>query len=329
MLASLLAACCTVAAPVEADRLYNGVDRPLPVSVAAGTGRHLVLLDSGNRELARTAVGDDAAGVDLAERFPTLYQQRATCFVQLLVEGEATGPALVLQPMIDAPAPVIEYQQRGGQSYPVVVSWMQNNPQAGVMTGFRAYPEMDVLLETTHGEIRIRLRPDESPNTAWNFRSLVEGGFYTDIPFHRVVAKNRDGHPFVIQAGDPTGTGEGGPGYSIDLEQSDLKHDLGVISMAREGHDLDTAGSQFFLCLSREGTQHLDNQYGAFGETIAGIDVVQAIAAVEVGPGDRPVEMPRIISARLVEAASRVPGVTEEAQSETIEGPEEDETVER
>jgi len=160
-----------------------------------------------------------------------------------------------------------------------------------------------VVLETTSGPIEIKLRPDQAPNTAWNFRTLAEGGFYTDILFHRIIAMIPGRGPFVIQVGDPTGTGRGGPGYQFDLERSALPHDFGVISMARSG-DPDSNGSQVFLCLSRPGTQALDGSYTTFGYAVSGADAIVAISQSPVGAGDRPVgdELPKIESARLVDA---------------------------
>src|SRR5258708_35830605 len=120
-------------------------------------------------------------------------------------------------------------------------------------------------METSLGDIELAMRPDEAPNTVWNFLTLCAGGFYTDIIFHRIKAVNpATRSPFVIQAGDPlqrkdvpaeaTGAGEGGPGYWINLEPSKLPHDFGVVSMARksDGSLPNLAGSQFFISLSRK-----------------------------------------------------------------------------
>ena len=145
------------------------------------------------------------------------------------------------------------------------------------------------------------MRPDAAPNTAWNFLELVKGGFYTDIIWHRIVAKRADGSPFVIQAGDPTGTGNGGPGYAFPLEDSPLPHDFGVISMARST-DPNTNGSQIFVCLSRAGTKHLDHRYASFGELVRGKEVVLKTGQVPVGKDDHPTDPPVIRRAYLVNA---------------------------
>ena len=125
------------------------------------------------------------------------------------------------------------------------------------------------------GIIRAELYPEIAPNTVRNFISLVKKGFYDGVIFHRVIPG------FMIQGGDPTGTGMGGPGYSIEGEftsngfQNDLKHTRGVLSMAR-AMDPYSAGSQFFIM--HMDAPHLDKQYAAFGKVTEGMDVVDAIA---------------------------------------------------
>ena len=136
------------------------------------------------------------------------------------------------------------------------------------------------------GIITAELYPDVAPNTVNNFISLVKKGFYNGIIFHRVIPG------FMIQGGDPTGTGMGGPGYCIKGEfadngvANDLSHERGVISMAR-ARDYDSAGSQFFI-MHADGP-FLDAQYAAFGRVVEGIEVVDAIAGVETDASDRPV----------------------------------------
>ena len=142
--------------------------------------------------------------------------------------------------------------------------------------------------------IKAELYPDVAPNTVANFVSLVEKGFYDGLIFHRVIPG------FMIQGGDPTGTGMGGPGYRIVGEfrlngvKNDLKHTRGVLSMARSMHP-DSAGSQFFIM--HEDAPHLDGQYAAFGKVIEGMDAVDAIANTETGAQDRPIREQKIKSA--------------------------------
>lgn len=143
-----------------------------------------------------------------------------------------------------------------------------------------------VTIEMENGDImKAELYPEVAPNTVKNFISLVKKGFYDGIIFHRVI------EGFMIQGGDPTGTGMGGPGYSIQGEftyngfANDLKHTPGVLSMAR-AMDPDSAGSQFFIM--HETSPHLDGQYAAFGKIIEGMDVVDVIATTKTDSMDKP-----------------------------------------
>ncbi len=135
--------------------------------------------------------------------------------------------------------------------------------------------------------IRLELYPETAPITVENFLDLVKKGFYNGLTFHRIISG------FMIQGGDPDGSGMGGPGYSITGEfksngvDNPLKHEKGVISMARS-MDPNSAGSQFFIM--HEAAPHLDGQYAAFGKVIEGLDVVDEIASVETGFQDAPVE---------------------------------------
>jgi len=133
--------------------------------------------------------------------------------------------------------------------------------------------------------INVELIPEVAPNTVNNFIDLVNKGFYDGVIFHRVIKG------FMIQGGDPQGTGMGGPGYRIKGEfagngfNNDLNHDRGVISMARSNHP-DSAGSQFFIM--HQKSPHLDGQYAAFGKVIEGMDVVDEIANSQTNRQDRP-----------------------------------------
>ena len=144
-----------------------------------------------------------------------------------------------------------------------------------------------VTFETTRGTIKAELYPEIAPNTVNNFISLIQKGFYDGTIFHRVIPG------FMIQGGDPEGTGMGGPGYEIRGEftangfQNDLNHTRGVLSMARTAAP-DSAGSQFFIMV--DDAPHLDGQYAAFGKVTEGIDVAQAIVSSPRDWSDRPRE---------------------------------------
>ena len=155
-----------------------------------------------------------------------------------------------------------------------------------------------VTFEMSDGTaFKAELYPDIAPNTVNNFISLINSGFYNGLTFHRII------HGFMIQGGDPEGTGMGGPGYSIKGEfaqngvQNDLKHTRGVLSMARSGNP-NSAGSQFFVM--HQDAPHLDGAYAAFGKVIEGIENVDAIAGVETDYMDMPFE-PQIMTKVTVE----------------------------
>jgi len=137
-------------------------------------------------------------------------------------------------------------------------------------------------------KIVIELEPKVAPNTVANFVSLVEKGFYDGLIFHRVIPG------FMIQGGDPAGNGSGGPDYSIKGEfasnkfENNLKHERGVISMARTSGNPNSAGSQFFIMT--EEASHLDGDYAAFGKVIEGMETVDEIVAVDRDDADKPLE---------------------------------------
>lgn len=156
-----------------------------------------------------------------------------------------------------------------------------------------------VITMESGGEIKLELYPDIAPVTVQNFVDLCGEGFYDGLTFHRIISG------FMIQGGDPNGDGTGGPGYQIKGEfelngvENDLKHERGVISMAR-AQDYDSAGSQFFIM--HEDAPHLDGAYAAFGKVVEGMDVVDEIAETEVASdGQTPLDPPVIESIKILE----------------------------
>ncbi len=143
------------------------------------------------------------------------------------------------------------------------------------------------------GVFKAELYPEIAPNTVNNIISLVKRGYYNGLCFHRVISG------FMIQGGDPEGTGIGGPGYAIKGEfsgngfKNDLKHGPGVLSMARTMAP-NSAGSQFFIM--HKDASHLDGQYAGFGKVVEGMDVVDKIAETRVGRGDKPIDPQRMKS---------------------------------
>lgn len=155
-----------------------------------------------------------------------------------------------------------------------------------------------VTITMENGDVmKAELYPEIAPNTVHNFISLIQKGFYNGTIFHRVIPG------FMLQGGDPDGSGMGGPGYAIRGEfrsngfQNDLKHTEGVLSMARTMAP-DSAGSQFFIM--HKDAPHLDGEYAAFGKITEGMDVVDKIANVETDFSDRP-RVPQVMKSVTVE----------------------------
>ncbi len=286
MFSTLILTLSLVPQQIAPTNTYNGlnngvvVEIELPKNEVAG---QLRLVDFKHQQVS-TPISLPNGTHDLVEQIPEIAQLTSAVLLHLVVNGKQIGESLVIQPLVSREVPVVEEAKRpGGKStYTKIVGWKNEAEEDGVdgsfVSGWRVYVNKDAIIETSEGNIRIALRPDVAPNTVWNFRELARGGFYNNTTFHRIVPLSSKGHPFVIQGGDPTGTGMGGPGYWLPIEKSSLPHDFGVISMARAG-DPDSAGCQFFLCLSRTGTARLDNQYCSFGETVEGDDVIRAIAS--------------------------------------------------
>lgn len=150
-----------------------------------------------------------------------------------------------------------------------------------------------VTITTPSGTVGIELYPDVAPNTVNNFISLIRKKFYNGTTFHRIIPK------FMIQGGDPKGNGTGGPGYSIRGEfvsnhfQNGLKHERGVVSMARAMNP-NSAGSQFFIMV--DDAPYLDGEYAAFGRVISGMEEVDRIVSVPRDYDDKPLEEQKVIS---------------------------------
>jgi peptidyl-prolyl cis-trans isomerase B (cyclophilin B) len=182
---------------------------------------------------------------------------------------------------------------------------------ASVSPGFAAEkkqydkePEMKIdpnktyiaTMDTTAGKIVIELLPKVAPHHVNSFVFLAKEGYYDGVIFHRIIKG------FMIQGGDPTGTGTGGPGYNLKAEFNDTKHERGVLSAAR-ARNPDSAGSQFFIC--HGNAPHLDGQYTAFGKVTEGLDVVDKMANLPTGENDRPNDPPKINSIKIEEKEAK------------------------
>jgi cyclophilin family peptidyl-prolyl cis-trans isomerase len=148
----------------------------------------------------------------------------------------------------------------------------------------------NATMETNKGTIEIELFDEDAPKTVENFSKLARDGFYDGVIFHRVIPD------FMIQGGDPTGTGSGGPGYQFEDEFNDRKIVRGALAMANAGPN--TNGSQFFV-VTAEACPWLDGKHTVFGRVTSGMDVVDAIEQVDTGPGDKPRGEVRIESVAL------------------------------
>jgi len=201
--------------------------------------------------------------------------------------------ALVLCAGCTQSAPAVTPQSSpSGTTVPVVTNATVSPTAETVSPAATLVAGKKVRLETSMGDIVIALSP-EKPNTTRNFETLVEKGFYNGVIFHRVI----DG--FMIQGGDPTGTGRGGPGYLIDDEFTGTnKNNRGTVAMANAGPN--TGGSQFFI--NTVNNNYLDTMHPVFGTVTEGMDVVDAIAKVETNgyPFFRPLQNVTIIRATLI-----------------------------
>ncbi|MFO0893777.1 MAG: peptidylprolyl isomerase [Phycisphaerales bacterium] len=327
-----------IRAPLEWARAQG----PIQVEVTRPRGApalELALLRADGTLVASAPI--DAGIYDAAQMLPALLTVERAGWLQLLAGGAPVGTPLVVVPLRSPPPcrTVSSLRPDGKTRYTRVVGWGDKllneddrearDAKAGwiagdpvITSGFRILRDRDAVLHTDQGDVRVAMAPDAAPATVWNFLMLAESGFYDGTVFHRVVPLDREGRPFVVQGGDPTGSGDGGPGWNLALEPSTLQHDFGVISMARadEPH---SAGCQFFLALSREGTARLDGQYAAFGYTVEGRAAIKRLADVEIADVStgRPVTAPRLLSVELVPAPPRTPGVDRWAQRITRDPP--------
>lgn len=325
---------------------YFGVNRPVPcrIELPDDTPRtnavEVALIEPVTGELVDRApltrgdAGTPPDVIDLAQTLPVIWTERhhRLLYAQLIVGGKSTGAPLVLEPLVtprrfrDALSErVLEAFRRRDATELTRLLAMSESAKAAMRTdvrerpaqydpvfsGLRAYPLRDVVLQTSDGDMRVKLEPDAAPRTVFRFLQLVDDGFYEQIAFHRVINADAEGLPFIVQCGDPTGTGFGGCGDLGDFEPSTLAHERGVLSMARRSDDPNSNGSQFFICLGREACAKLDGRFTAFARVVDGFDVLDAIATTPVAPPEenegegipqRPIHPPILEHARSVPA---------------------------
>ncbi len=199
--------------------------------------------------------------------------------------------ALVISAGCTQPAPAGTPASVPGSPAPVVTTAATPAPVTAALPPARALTGKKVVLETTMGNITIALDPG-MPITAGNFETLVKKGYYDGVIFHRVISG------FMIQGGDPTGTGRGGPGYTIPDEFT--VHNMnsrGAVAMANTGQP-DSGGSQFFINLVNNN--FLDSKHPVFGEVVEGMDIVEKIGKTKTGRNDKPVETIKIVKATVL-----------------------------
>lgn len=267
-------------------RMWFPPGQPIMVTAKA-EGEVTLILAEFTRPGMSKATADVAGGkeVDLKQLFPALGTP-GTHIVYAAPKGKG------IDQLIGTPI--------------VVEGRTDKRPGMGnVLMVYRVEPLRYVKMTTSKGEMTAAFYYDVAPNTSDAFLRLSSEGYYDGLTFHRIVPG------FVLQGGDPLGTGTGGPGYMIDGEFNDRKHFPGVLSMARSGDPLEpqmaprsefanSAGSQFFVCL--EHKEHLDNRYTAFGKVVEGMDVVNELAKTPLADAraGKPVEAPVIKSIQVL-----------------------------
>lgn len=273
------------------SKLWYQPDQPITINVKADQAITLVLTDFLGREIkteADTSVSGEKS-VDLKTLFP----------------GAQTGTYILYAvPKDKSVADFI--------GTPLVVQMRQEkraNAPRGVLV-VRVEPLRYMTMETSAGTMTMAFYYDVAPNTVSNFLRLGEEGYFDGQVFHRIIKG------FVVQGGDPVGRdpqrgGTGGPGFTVPAEFNDRPHVKGVLSMARQGDQIeaqgmppraewrDSASSQFFICLDYANTKALDGKYTAFGKVVEGLDVVMKLGDTPTAPGDRPKELPEIKSVKV------------------------------
>lgn len=275
-------------------KIWYAPDQAIAVKVESKEPVTLVLQDFSGRTFDPTTSAEAKPGdtVDVRSLFPTLGKE-GTYVLFAVPKGK----------------PLTEFV-----GTPVVFEALKSPSFSGPIstTVIKAMPLCYAEIETQQGVMKAIFWYDVAPNTVSSFLSLAQTEFYDGLTFHRIVPG------FVVQGGDPTGTGFGGPGYTLAAEFNDRPHDVGVLSMARTGDPLEgkgikprsefanSAGSQFFICLSREKTEALDRRYTGFGQLVEGVDVLNKIAAspVKNPSSGKPVTPPVMKAIRVVAVTS-------------------------
>jgi cyclophilin family peptidyl-prolyl cis-trans isomerase len=241
------------------QKMWVAPSQPLMVQINSDKDATLLLTDFAGKAVAAKGSADVSAGqsVDVKTVFP-IVAAPGTYVLYALPKGAGAAGGAAPKDFLGTPIVIEVLAARFAQD--------------GTAMTTHIVPLQYATMDTDAGKMTMIFYYDSAPHTVQNFLDLGSEGYYDGLNFHRVVPG------FVIQGGDPTATGMGGPGYEVTAEFNDKPHEQGVLSMARS-QDPNSAGSQFFVCLDYNQTQNLDHKYTAFGRVIKGMEAVQKIAA--------------------------------------------------
>jgi cyclophilin family peptidyl-prolyl cis-trans isomerase len=304
-------ACRGASAQLSSSSACAHFKRPIPVRLSAPDARagekmsvELIVPATGQVLERREAPPGD---VDLAALFPRLWDtdKPQVLYVQAATAakdnqpGVRVGPPLVIVPMV-APRYAPKGDRDGFPQLPAAPAPLApGKPRA--LAGCWTYTDQRAVITTSKGELTFALRSDAAPNSVRNFRQLIADKFYDATDIHRIASLSGRTLPDIVQFGDPTGTGQGGPGWFIDFEASPLKHGYGTLSYARMT-DPNSAGSQVLICLGQQAAPQLNDRYCAFAQMVSGSEALTAIAKTPVDVSGKPRVQVEIKSIRLVDA---------------------------
>jgi peptidyl-prolyl cis-trans isomerase B (cyclophilin B) len=238
--------------------------------------------------------GFSVNGQPLGERGPGKLKLGANGKISIDLD---LGPAIANMKGLEHKSFKLTYGEEGNGTQPIEVTYMQAAEKGLDFMKMSAddLAKYHVILQTNRGDMECELWPDMAPKTVANFLDLAYTGFYNGTTFHRVIPG------FMIQGGDPTGSGTGNGPRTLKAEFNAKKHEPGVLSMARSASP-DSASCQFFVMHAK--SPHLDGQYTAFGKLVSGLEVVDKIVNSKKGANDKPIEPQTILKAIVV----RIPG---------------------
>ncbi len=267
----------------------------------------LVATDAQSAETVIESRPVSAGEVDLAEVFPRLWKTDDPRVLHVQAATDESGRTRIGAPLTLVPMLTPRYAPRVDrtgtpQVNPPPPTDARTPPaSARAFSGYWTFVDQRLILDMGSGEMAFALRADAAPYSVLHLRRLVQSGFYEGVGVHRIASLSGQTAPEIVQFGDPTGTGLGGPGFLIDFEPSPLTHAFGTLSLARTS-DPNSAGSQVFITLSADVGPALNGKYTALGRLVDGADVLRSLAKTPTGADARPREPIVIRSARLVDA---------------------------